>query len=120
MKMVNLKRTAADKAAETKRHKAMGWDNPPEPHDYPQGARVNLGEGELEKLGIKKLPKAGDVFTVTGKVRVVTVHSESEQGKDPTERLELQITHLGMESARGAAEQMYDRTPQPSDDDGDE
>lgn len=97
MKIVNLKRDAADKKAEKARHKAMGWTDPPEPHDYPQGARINLGEGELEKLGIATLPKADDEITFTGRGRVVTVHSESEQGKDPSERVEIQITHMGLE-----------------------
>ncbi len=111
MKMINLKRSAEDKKVEKKRHEAMGFTNPPEPHDYPQGARINLGEGELEKLGLSKLPKADEEVTFTGRGRIVTVHSEAEQGKDPTERVEIQITHLGLEKRIGSAEQMYDKTP---------
>lgn len=118
MRIKNLKRSSAEKTAEKKRHEAMGWQNPPEPHDYPQGARINLGEGELEKLGMSKLPKADDEVNFTGRGRIVTVHSEAQQGKDPSERVEIQITHLGLEKRIGSAEQMYDKTP--SDDDGDE
>jgi hypothetical protein len=121
MKLVNLKRSAADKTAEKARHKAMGWADPPEPHDYPQGAQINLGEGELSKLGFTEPPKAGAEVTFTGRGKIITVHSEAGgKGKDPTEHVQIQITHLGLEKRVGAAEQMYDRTPAASDNDGDE
>lgn len=109
MKQINLKRSAEDKKAEKARHKAMGWGDGPEPHDYPQGAQINLGEGELEKLGMSSLPKAGDEVTFIGRGKVVTVHSEAQQGKDPSERVEIQITHMGLQknATKSAASKMY-------------
>jgi hypothetical protein len=109
MQIVNLKRSADDKKAEKARHKAMGWTDAPEPHDYPQGAQINLGEGEMEKLGLTTLPKAGDEVTFTGRGKVITVHSEAQQGKDPSERVEIQITHMGLakNSTKPAVSKMY-------------
>jgi hypothetical protein len=108
MKIVNLKRSADDKKAEKERHKAMGFGDGLEPHDYPQGAQINLGEGELEKLGVSQMPKAGDEVTFTGRGKVVTVHSEAKQGKDPSERVEIQITHMGVQQTSPVAAKMYD------------
>jgi hypothetical protein len=108
MKQVNLKRTPAEKKAEESRHKEMGYSNPPKAHDYPQGLIINIGEGELDKLGIKTLPKADTEVNFTGRGRVVTVHSEAVSGKDPTERLEVQITHMGIATKTPtAADTMY-------------
>ena len=109
MDMKNLKRTAADKKAEKDRKEKMGWPIPPEPDDYPQGAQISLGEDELKKLGITALPKAGDMVTFIGRGKIIAVHSEAEPGKAASDRVQIQITHMGMQKQGGksAADKVY-------------
>ena len=91
MKIVPMKRTDKEKKAAEKRYKEMPSDGP----DYPWGLCLNLGKEELDKLGIKDLPKVGDEFHMYAVGKVTRVHqSASEQGED-SRGIELQITHMG-------------------------
>lgn len=63
---------------------------------YSYGLRVNLGEEEIAKLGMKELPKAGAEMTIAAKVKVCDV-GQSDTTEGVKRRLELQITDLGLE-----------------------
>lgn len=67
---------------------------------YPWGLRLNLGDEELKKLGIKELPKVGQSLTLTATVKVVGVRSnESQEGEN--RNVELQITDCALDLGKG-------------------
>ena len=90
MKIVDMKRSDKDKKAAKKRMEVMPSDGP----DYPWGLSLNLGKDELEKLGIKDLPKVGDEFHVYAVSKVTRVHQSASEGGDDSRGIELQITHM--------------------------
>jgi hypothetical protein len=64
---------------------------------YPYGLQIHLDEGSLKKLGIKELPKVGDVMTIKAKVSVCDVNKhESIYGSN--RNLGLQITDMELSS----------------------
>lgn len=64
--------------------------------EYAYGLRVNLGEEEIEKLGLKEMPKAGAEMTIAAKVKVCNV-GQREDGDGVRRNIELQITEMGLE-----------------------
>jgi hypothetical protein len=63
--------------------------------EYPYGLCISLCKDELEKLGIKiEDYKIGDVIALDAVTKVKAI-SQDDQGYD---RLELQITELGIET----------------------
>ena len=63
---------------------------------YSYGLCISLGDEELEKLGIEKLPEAGSEMMIKGLAYVKTVRESKEQ--DGVEQnVELQITAMGIE-----------------------
>jgi len=67
---------------------------------YPWGLRLNLGDEELQKLGITDLPKVGTVIAMQCQVKVTGVRSnESQDGEN--RNLELQVTDCGMDMGKG-------------------
>lgn len=96
MKMVSMKMTPkkGDKADN------MGGMSPDDGEKYPWGLRINLGDEELKKLGLKELPKVGQEVPLMAMVKVIGVRSnESQEGEN--RNLELQITDCGMEMGKG-------------------
>ncbi len=63
------------------------------PH-YPWGLQLRLEKPELDKLGMKELPKIGAEMYVCARVRVTEVASAfRDQGND-SKVVSLQVTHL--------------------------
>lgn len=60
---------------------------------YPWGARLQLEQDTLDKLGINKLPAVGDKLMIEAKCEVISVR-QSEDGKS----MELQITDMDLEN----------------------
>ena len=67
----------------------------PEKPEYPYGLRLRLEKEELEKLGIKELPKVGEIFTVEAKAHVLSVSAGASQEHEHAS-MDLQITHMGL------------------------
>jgi len=96
-KLVDLKRTKAEKTAENKPGRMEG-------EDYPYGLRVSLDHHAIKKLGIGKLPKAGDKIHIHAKAHVRSVESRSGDGGD-RQRIELELRHMAVEATKKASEQ---------------
>lgn len=95
MKMVDLKKTAADKKEAEKR-----WKEGPSiggGEEYPSDMQLRLDKGSMKKLGmtVDKL-KVGDTVEISGTAKIVSTHkSAGSSGED--EHARLQLTHLGVE-----------------------
>ncbi len=89
--LVSLKKSKAEK----KSSGPTALANSPQ-EDYSYGTRLSLGKDELEKLGIKDMPKVGTKFKLEAEVEVVSVSANA--GKDHDSRdLGLQITAMCLE-----------------------
>lgn len=69
---------------------------------YPYGLTFSLDEDTLEKLGIDgDLPSVGDMIHFCGMAKVTSASASEREGTDGSKetcrRVELQITHLGLE-----------------------
>ena len=92
-KIVSMKRTKEDKRADAGSTAPIEALAP----DYPYGLVLNLDKDELDKLGIKKLPKAGSEFLLTAKAKVTRVNQSAVEGEDDQNNVALQITDMGIE-----------------------
>lgn len=91
-KMVDLKRTAAEQKAEREKYDKpgrIGGD------DYGYGLTVRLDHEHLKKLGITKMPKAGDVIHLRSKAHVKSTSEHSEDGGD-RKHMELELRHMSL------------------------
>jgi hypothetical protein len=96
VKMVDMKHTAAEKKARDKKfdHR-IGGEN-----EYPYGLHISLGDSELSKLGVAKLPQVGSKLKVHAHAHVKSAsESSSEGGKE--RRVELELRHMHVEGAHG-------------------
>lgn len=94
-KMVDMKRTAAEKKARDKEfdHKIGG-------EDYPYGLGVSLGHDELTKLGIHTLPKVGSKLALHAHAHVKSAREESRDGGRKTRHVELELRHMHVEGGK--------------------
>ncbi len=91
-KMVDLKRTPAEQKAEREKYDKpgrIGGD------DYGYGLTVRLDHEHLKKLGVKKMPKAGDVIHLHSKAHVKSTSEHSEDGGD-RKHMELELRHMAL------------------------
>jgi hypothetical protein len=91
-KMVDLKRTPAERKAEQAKYDKpgrIGGD------DYGYGLTVRLDHEHLKKLGITKMPKAGDVVHLHSKAHVKSTSEHSEDGGD-RKHMELELRHMSL------------------------
>lgn len=68
----------------------------PAQNDYPYGLCISLTEQELEKLDLEPDCEVGDMIHGFFMAKVTSVSKNDVDGKK-TCRVELQITHLGLE-----------------------
>lgn len=104
MKIVSMKRDQVEKDASEDACSPCHGEQP----DYPWGLRLNLGDEEVEALGLKTLPSAGALLQLAGIGKVMGVREEEVEGK--TKRtLEIQITDLGLQvgDGRSTADRLY-------------
>lgn len=96
-KMVSMMRTAEDKRGDKMAGPAIESTAP----DYPYGLCIHLDKDELDKLGIKDLPKIGTEMMIEAKVKVTRISqsaAESADGSDEYTSVDLQITDIGLEA----------------------
>lgn len=97
MAMVDMKRTKAEKKAEsTKYDNAIG---PGGQDDYPYGLHVTLDHEMLQKLGIDKLPAVGDKMHLQSHAHVTEVSEESREGGKKRRSVRLQMRKMQVEPA---------------------
>lgn len=93
--MVSMKRSKADKRADKLEQSPMDAVEP----DYPWGLCLHMDGDEMDKIGLKIMPKVGDEMVLVCKVKVTrTMQSASEYTKgDDTRSIDLQVTEIGWE-----------------------
>lgn len=103
-KLTSMAVTAAER-----KEKEKTWNKPCSSMDgdkYPYGLSVSLENESLEKLGLKNLPKAGTIMTLTAQVKVRSVEDrDSEEGSRRS--MSLQITSMSLEG--GTAKDAVDK-----------
>ncbi|WP_076738223.1 capsid staple protein [Cronobacter sakazakii] len=90
MKPVNLKigtDTYQDESGETKTR-----------DEYPWGLRISLDNETIKRLGIdaRMMPSVGDVISIAGMAKVVSVSTHSSDGDEQRSSIDLQVTDLAM------------------------
>lgn len=96
MKLVSMKRTAADKKAREKEmNKPLGYG---ESDDIPYGLRVDLDHEALKKLGMDsgELPSPGDKMKLHSIAHVGEVSEHKRNGKTER-RMTLHLHQMGVE-----------------------
>lgn len=94
MAMVHMKRTKAEKKAESKRFDGVGGES------YPYGLRVRLGHNELEKLGMEGLPKVGSKVHLKSHAHVVSASEDHLDGEEPRRNVELELRHMDIDNSK--------------------
>ncbi len=91
-KLASMKRTPED------RRKDMGEPAPIDAMapDYPYGLCIHLDKDELDKLGMKELPKVGTEMPISAIVKVTRVSQSAVEGADEQTSIDLQITDMGI------------------------
>ena len=64
---------------------------------YPYGLCISLDDDQLTKLDMEK-PSAGDMIHIFGMAKVTSVSEREDTDGKSCCRVELQITHLGLEN----------------------
>jgi hypothetical protein len=106
MKMADMKRSKADKKADSVVSAVPTGEY--EGPDYPYGLCINLEKDSLEKLGLSKLPEVGEEMIIQAQVKVTRVSASADQ-KNEHKGVELQIVKMGISGGeeKSAAEKIY-------------
>jgi hypothetical protein len=96
--LVHMARTKAEKKADKDRYKVGG---PGDGEDYGYGLTVRLNHEHLKKLGITKMPKAGDMMHLHAKAHVKSTSEHSEEGSD-RRHIELELRHMAVKATQRA------------------
>lgn len=94
MKMVSMKRSAQDQRGD----KMAGAPIEATAPDYPYGLCIHLDKDELDKLGIKDLPKIGTEMMIHAMVKVTRVSQSAAEHSEEYTSVDLQITDIGLEA----------------------
>ena len=91
-KLISMKRTPEDKREDAGEAAPMEAMAP----DYPWGLCIHLDKDELDKLGMKDLPKIGATMALTAKVTVTRVSQSASSSPEAYEQtsVDLQITDM--------------------------
>lgn len=92
-KMISMKRSAADKKADAMEQAPIEARGP----DYPYGLCIHMDGDELEKIGIKELPKIGEEWVIVCKCLVTRVSQDASSTREEYKSVDLQITDIGWE-----------------------
>lgn len=98
MKMIDMKRTKADKKAEDEKYAGhkLGGD------DYPYGLSISLDHHSLKKLGLHdKLPKVGSKIKLHAHAHVKSAREEQREGGKTHRHVELELRHMNLEHGEG-------------------
>lgn len=102
IELIDMAKTPEEYAEEKAVYESSATYNPPK---YPYGLCICLDGDMLDRLGLT-LPEVGDTIDLCAFAKVTSVSSsERENGSD--RRVELQITHLGLEEEEEDEEGTY-------------
>lgn len=90
MKMVSMERESLPQASQPVN---------PDSYKYPYGLKICLSKEELDKLGIKELPKLGANMKVMATVEVCGVSMSEYEGGE-YRSVDLQIVEMGIEGKK--------------------
>lgn len=102
VKMIDMAKTP-EEIKEDIAETAMPVAAPDKVPSYPWGLCITLDEDSLAKLGIdeKELPDVGDMIHLFAMAKVTSASQNEREDKDGNKtvckRIELQITHMGLE-----------------------
>jgi hypothetical protein len=85
-KLVDLKRTKAEKKDDDKRAKSSPMDS-----DYHYGLRLHLGDDELDKLGLKENPEVGTEHRLVAHAKVVRSDHSADEHMGERRHVEFHI-----------------------------
>lgn len=89
-KYVDMKMTAAERNGAVQ----TGMPGDKIENKYPWGLQIRLEKAQLEKLGIKRLPAAGDEMEIEACCVVTRVYESEGMGEEPDRAITLQITKM--------------------------
>src|SRR5690242_18297437 len=96
MKMSDMRRTKAEKAAREKSFREgpmMDADG-----DYHHGLHLELDHDGMNKIGMRETPKPGDEYRMEAHGRVIEASDSSREGqKSPNRRVRILVHRLGVE-----------------------
>jgi hypothetical protein len=95
--MQDMKRTKAERKADTELNKAPV-------DDYPYGLRVHLDNATMEKLGIKSLPKVGSKLHLHAHAHVVSAEERSHEGGKKHRSVSLELRKMELAAEHKASE----------------
>lgn len=91
------------KMSQTEKKDSIAMSEAPKGDEYPWGLRLRLGEAELKRLGIDKLPKAGTSFPFSAEAKIISTHEDaSENNKNRS--VEVQVTAIDLDSEDESSE----------------
>jgi hypothetical protein len=121
--LVDLKRTKAEQKESSPMQVGAGKGD-----DYPYGLGITLDHDSLKKLGVNKLPKAGDKIHLHAHAHVRSVEERHEDGGKKRREMRLELRKMRLEhsddgtqeeNAKAGAKAAMDKALS-SEDDGDE
>lgn len=86
-KMVDLKRPKESK-------KDLKLAGSTSQDDYSYGTRINLGDHELTKLGMDKMPRVGDTIQFRAHGKIVSASHNQHEGGKPSRDISIQIQKM--------------------------
>lgn len=95
-KMVDMKRSKAEQKAQQEGPKALGGD------EYSYEHRISLDHNHMKKLGIKEMPKPGDVLHLQAHAHVASSNESSEEGGEPRRHISLQLKKMAIQATKRA------------------
>lgn len=96
MKLVSMKLSKEQsKGTEIGAPSKSGMDGSSPQYSY--HTQLTLGNHELDKIGMKDLPKVGDRVHIRARGHVTVVKHEARHGGKPERRVEIQMTHMGVD-----------------------
>lgn len=100
MKLVDMKYTSEDKKKRNSECSPMKMSEP----EYPYGLSLTLDDAQLEKLGIKTLPKVGSVIGIEARATVIAARQSSREGSRNDRSIEVQFRQMAIDNDSGSAE----------------
>jgi len=115
--MTDMARTPQEVKEELAKNMPIASADMPKPMvpTYPYGLCISLDEETMDKLGIDgDLPEVGEMIHFCAMARVTSASMNEREGADGTKetccRVELQITHLGLENEDEESRNWYGDT----------
>ena len=101
MKLMDMSNPKLPETAAMPSPVSSGYDK------YPYGLRICLNNDQLEKLGIKDLPKVGTTMVIEAVGEVCENHQSDSLNGKPYRSMYIQITEMGAAVKKTRESKMY-------------